>query len=164
MSGTVTKADVERELDGAWQALELAVDDLSGLEMEQAGVVDGWSAKDLLGHIAFWDQEAARNLDLIANGKAQEIVWPGSPEAIDEWNEREWRKRRPWPLARVRKEWQESHRKVEQALARLPEGKFDLDLGGRSALDLFASDTYDHYREHIQDILAWRRELETSET
>jgi hypothetical protein len=34
-----------------------------------------------------------------------------------------------------------------------------LNLDGGTFLELYALDTYDHYREHTDDILAWRKRL-----
>lgn len=163
MSEAVTKAKVERELVEAWQALASAVDSFSDVELEQAGVVEGWSVKDLLGHIAFWAQEAARNLGLIAAGKADEVRRPDSQGAVDEWNERERRLREGRPLADMREDWLESFQEAMQALAAFPSEKLQEGFEGGTVLELFAVDTYHHYREHLAQLAAWRRELETSE-
>jgi len=163
VSVTATKADVERELVEAWQALASAVDSFSDVELEQPGVVEGWSVKDLLGHIAFWAQEAARNLRLIAAGKADEVRRPVSQGAVDEWNERERRLRQGRPLYDMREEWLESFQGAMQALAAFPSEKLQEEFEGRTALELFAVDTYDHYREHLAQLAGWRQELETSE-
>ena len=66
MSATTAKANVERELVEVWQTLASAVDSFSDAELERPGVVEGWSVKDLLGHIAFWAQRAAHNLQAVA--------------------------------------------------------------------------------------------------
>lgn len=162
MSVTATKADVERELVQAWQALASAVDSFSDVELEQPGVVEGWSVKDLLGHIAFWAQEATRNLQLIAAGKADEVRRPGSDSDVDEWNERERRLRQGRLLREVREEWLESFQGAMQALAAFPSEKLQDEFEGRSVLELFAEDTYDHYRQHLAQLAGWRQKLETS--
>ena len=164
MTATVAKADVERELLDAWEALGSAVDSFSDLEMEQPGVVESWSIKDLLGHIAFWAQQAAENLQLIAAGRADEVQRPSDEKAMDEWNEREWRLRRERPLSEVREEWLESFQGAMQALVALPSERLEEKLRGYTALKLLAEDTYEHYKEHLAHLTAWRRELETTET
>ena len=165
MTATIAKADVEREMVEAWQALGSAVDSFSELELEQPGVVGHWSIKDLLGHIAFWAQQAAHNLKLIAAGRDEEVQRPGSEKEMDEWNERERTLRQGRPLAAVREEWLESFQAAMQALAAFPAGKLEEEIkGGQTALRLLAADTYEHYREHLAQLVAWRRELETTET
>ena len=81
MTGASAKADIERELLHAWQELASAVDSFSEAEMEQAGVIEGWSVKDLLGHIAFWADKAAADLQAVAGGKEDEVATPGSEAA-----------------------------------------------------------------------------------
>ncbi len=162
MNGT-TKADVERELVEAWQALASTVDSFSDAELERAGVVEGWSVKDLLGHIAFWSQRAAQNLQLAAKGKANEIRFPANLKAVDEWNERERRLRQDRPLPDLREEWLESFRQVTQALADFPADKLEQKVGGQTVLRWLAIDTYEHYREHLTQLSAWRREVATTE-
>ncbi len=164
MTGTATKADVERELVDAWQTLASAVDSFSDMELEQPGVLEGWRVKDLLGHIAFWAQQAAENLQLMAAGRADEVRHPSDEKATDEWNEREWRVRRERPLSEVREEWLASFQGAMEALAALPSERLEEKLKGYTALTLFAVDTYEHYREHLAHLTAWRRELETTET
>lgn len=164
MTVTVTKADAERELLEAWEALGSAVDSFSDMELEQPGVVESWSIKDLLGHIAFWAQQAAENLELIAAGRADEVRRPRDEKAMDEWNERERRVRRERPVSDVREEWLDSFQGAMQALAALPSEKLEEKLKGYTALKLFAEDTYEHYKEHLAHLTAWRRELETTET
>ena len=164
MTATVAKADVERELLEAWEALGSAVDSFSDMELEQPGVVESWSIKDLLGHIAFWARQAAENLQLIAAGRADEVRRPSDEKAMDEWNEREWRVRRERPLSEVREEWLDSFQGAMQALAAFPSERLEEKLKGYTALKLFAEDTYEHYKEHLAHLTAWRRELETTET
>ncbi|MEE8369753.1 MAG: maleylpyruvate isomerase N-terminal domain-containing protein [Dehalococcoidia bacterium] len=164
MTASVSKADVEREMVQAWEALGSAVDSFSDMELEQPGVVESWSIKDLLGHIAFWAQQAAENLQLIAAGRADEVQRPSDEKAMDEWNEREWRLRRERPLSDVREEWLESFQGAMQALSALPSERLEEKLKGYTALKLFAEDTYEHYKEHLAHLTAWRRELETTET
>ncbi len=164
MTVTIAKADVERELLGAWEALGSAVDSFSDMELEQPGVVDSWSIKDLLGHIAFWAQQAAENMQLIAAGRADEVQRPSDEKAMDEWNEREWRVRRERPVSDVREEWLDSFQGAMQALAALPSERLEEKVKGYTALKLFAEDTYEHYKEHLAHLTAWRRELETTET
>jgi hypothetical protein len=127
--------------------------------MLEAGVVGAWSIKDLLGHMAFWAQEAAKNTELVKAGRQGQIVRPDTSKAIDRWNAREQRLRAGRSLAEVRYELEESHQRALAALADLPEERLSLNLDGGTFLELYALDTYDHYREHTDHILAWRKRL-----
>ena len=139
------KADIERELLHAWQELASAVDSFSEAEMEQAGVIEGWSVKDLLGHIAFWADKAAADLQAVAGGRPDEVATPGSDKAVDEWNERERQSRAGRPLAEIREEWLESFQKAMDALASFPAERLQEKVKGATVLARFAGDTYEHY-------------------
>jgi hypothetical protein len=143
-----------------WSALEAALVGLSDARMLEAGVVGAWSVKDLLGHMAYWAQEAAKNTELVKASQQDQIVRPGTSKAIDRWNAREQRLRAGRSLGDVRYELEESHQRALAALADLPEEKLSLNLDGGTFLELYAVDTYDHYREHTDHILAWRKRLE----
>ncbi|MEE8369248.1 MAG: maleylpyruvate isomerase N-terminal domain-containing protein [Dehalococcoidia bacterium] len=163
MKGLMTKADVEHEVLQAWESLASAVDSFSDSELEQPGVVDDWTVKDLLGHIAFWSQQGARNLQVIVAGEDDKVQRPDSVAVTDEWNERERKLRGDRSLSALREEWLDSFQAAMQALADCPPEKLDEQFRGRSVRVLFAEDTYEHYREHLAHLNAWRREMETTE-
>jgi uncharacterized protein (TIGR03083 family) len=142
-----------------WLALEAALAGLSDARMLEPGAVGVWSVKDLLGHIAYWAQEAARNTELVKAGRQDRIVRPKTSKAIDRWNAREQRLRAGRSLAELRYELEESHQRALAALAGLPDEELSLNLDGGTFLELYAVDTYDHYREHTDQILAWRKRL-----
>ena len=54
------------------QELDKAVAQLLGIYQSMVGpdieVFEGWTAKDILGHITFWHESFARNVSDIANG------------------------------------------------------------------------------------------------
>ena len=162
MTGSA-KGEIEREMVHAWEALGSAVDSFSETEIEQPGVIEGWSVKDLLGHIAFWAGKAAADLQAIAGGKPEDVAVPGGQKAVDEWNERERQSRAGRPLADIREEWLESFQKAMDALAAFPAERLQENVKGSTVLERFAGDTYEHYREHFGDLSAWRRQMETSE-
>jgi len=153
------KAELQQRMSQEWSALEAALAGLSDARMLEAGVVDAWSVKDLLGHIAYWAQEAAKNTELVKAGRQDRIVRPDTAKAIDRWNAREQRLRAGRSLAELRYELEESHQRALAALAGLPEEKLSLNLDGGTFLELYAVDTCDHYREHTDHVLAWRKRL-----
>jgi hypothetical protein len=163
VSEGVNKATVERELLEAWEALGSAVDSFSEDEMEQAGVVEHWTVKDLLGHIAFWADKAAGDLRLVASGRGADVETPGSEAAVDEWNERERKAREGRSLTEIREDWLQSFEQAMGALADFPAERLEEKVKGWTALKRFAEDTYLHYREHREQLEAWRRQLETTE-
>ena len=160
---TVDKAKVQAELNEAWDGIRRLVDSLSEREMLEPGVVDQWSIKDLLGHMAFWAEKSARDLALVTEGRAGEIETPGSDETLNEWNKRESERRSNLSIAELRDEWWSSFEAAAAAFRAVPAEKLDIDVKGWTVAHRFAEDTYRHYNEHADQIRAWKRQLETTE-
>lgn len=159
----VSKADAERALNAAWEEVRSVVESLSDDEAVEAGVVDSWSVKDLLGHMAFWAEKAATDLNLAAAGRFTEIEVPGGESQVADWNAREAAARQGKSLDAVRREWADSFQAAKAALAATSEETLDVDVKGWTMFVRFAEDTYRHYREHAGQIQAWQREMETTE-
>jgi len=159
----IDKGEVEHKLDSEWQALREAVESLSEHELEAPGVVEEWSVKDLLGHMAFWANKAAHDLDAINAGEEGAIQLAGGQEGVDAWNARESEARKEKPLAEVRTEWEGSFEAARQALSVTPPEKLEVEVEGWNMFTRFAEDTYRHYREHAAQIREWKRDVETTE-
>ena len=159
-----SKAQMQQRLDEGWQEIVALADSLPADELERPGVVAAWSVKDLLGHMAFWANKAAGDLRLLAGERAEEIETPSGQQATDEWNDREYQRRRDLPLSQVRAEWEKSFEDARQALAAAPEDVLWQEVKGWPQAVRFREDTYVHYREHAEQVRAWQRQLETSET
>jgi hypothetical protein len=59
------------QLDEAIDQLIIAV---RGIEHPESLRVDGWSAKDTLGHIAFWHESFARNVSALVSGREPVVL------------------------------------------------------------------------------------------
>ena len=158
-----SKADAERDLDAAWEEVRSVVESFSDDEVLKAGVVNDWSVKDLLGHMAFWSGKAATDLNLAAAGRFTEIEVPGGESQVAEWNAREAAARQDKSLDAVRREWADSFQAAKAALAATSDETLDVDVRGWTMFVRFAEDTYRHYREHAEQIQVWQREMETTE-
>jgi len=159
----LTRADLDRLAVQSWEKLMAEVERFSDSEMEQPGVVPDWSLKDLLGHIGFWAEFMAGNLRAIAAGREDELRSPGDDTVVDQWNDREWRLRRDRPLATIKEEWLAGFQSARRALAEVPEAKLHEKIQERTPAERFAGDTFGHFEEHLRQIRAWRRQLETTE-
>jgi len=159
----IDKAEIERKLEAEWQALREVVDSFSDEELQQPGVVDEWSVKDLLGHIAFWANKAADDLAKVNAGHPDEVETPGSQEGTNEWNARESAARKGLSLAELKSEWETSFVAAKEALKATPAEKLEIEVKGWDMFTRFAEDTYRHYREHSAQIREWKREVETTE-
>ncbi len=167
----VDRASIETRLEQEWQSLKALVDSLSAEELQKPGVVEDWSVKDLLGHMAFWANKAAGDLALARGGRAAEIEVPFIPNAegsggenvTDDWNAREANARKGKDLKDVKQEWEASFQAARAALKATPPEVLEREVQGWSMLVRFREDTYNHYKEHARQIREWKRNLETTE-
>jgi uncharacterized protein (TIGR03083 family) len=157
------KSDVHRELEKAWAELCAVVDHVPPEDREKPGVVDGWTLKDLLGHIAFWSGRAAETLRCACDDRLDAVPVGEGESWVDEWNAREYELRRDRPFTEIRIEWLRNYQDANACLDATPEDKLNVSLREQEIAVYFAGDTYLHFREHVEHIRDWLRRLETSE-
>jgi hypothetical protein len=66
-----SRGEVLAQLD---DAVELIIAAVREIEHPECLRVDEWSAKDTLGHIAFWHESFARNVSALANGLEPHVL------------------------------------------------------------------------------------------
>lgn len=142
-TGEATKGDVVRLIDESWARL---LDVLAGVPRErlvEPGVCGSWSIKDLTGHIAFWDRQAAAEAERRAAG--------APPRQIDVqvMNERDAAAMADRPFEDLWSDLQDTHVQVVAFLRSLPA----LDP------DWVKVDLWEHYDEHAADIRSWRERV-----
>ncbi len=157
------KAEMHRELELAWADLTAAVESVSEEDREKPGVVESWTLKDLLGHIAFWSGRAAETLRCVCADRVEDIAVGEGDNWWDEWNEREYNIRKDRSFMEARTEFLRNYKEANACLDAAPEDKINTKLRGKEVAAYFVGDTYGHYREHAEHIRAWLRNLETSE-
>ena len=66
-----SRRDLLEQLD---DAVELIIAAVREIEHPESLRVDDWSAKDTLGHIAFWHESFARNVSALADGRDPDLL------------------------------------------------------------------------------------------
>src|SRR3972149_3854383 len=56
--------------------------------VERPRTQDAWSIKDVLAHLAAWEEEGTRRLALIARGRPERMVWDETMGEADRFNAR----------------------------------------------------------------------------
>jgi hypothetical protein len=158
-----SRADVLRSLDHSWDELRAVIDSMSEPEMVEQGVVDDWSVKDLLGHMAFWADRAANTLTEVKAGRGDQVPGTESQEETDEWNAREAAARKDKTLPQLRKEWERAHAEARAALQKFPDDELDQPFKDHTVVFSFGADTFAHYQEHASQIKHWLQQMETTE-
>ena len=147
----MNRSQLLKRVDDAWQEFAAACEELPPQAVVAPGAVGEWSIKDLMGHVATWEEEALAALSLIAEGKRppRYSTWGG----IDAFNDMTWRRFRSRPVEEGRSWFTETHARLLDYLGRVPEGLFVRERRFRSRLRL---DTYGHVPEHTRQVKVWR--------
>ena len=157
------KADAERALEREWAELRAAIESVPEEELVASGVVDEWSVKDIMGHIAFWAERGAATLQASNEGSFEGLTWGEGDSWVDEWNKRESEARKDKPFAEIRGEWLKAHEAARQALDSATDDTLNAPFRQGTVADYYVGDTIGHYKEHAEQIKAWLREMETTE-
>src|SRR5215204_2985933 len=131
-------------IDEAWRKLFTALDDIPEDRMSEAGVIGNWSLKDLFGHLAFWDENAVREI---------ERALAGLPRQNNEWqamNEADHAARRDRTLPEQRAAMHQAHAALVERLESVA------GIGASRIDEAIRVDTYEHYQDHVADIKVWR--------
>jgi hypothetical protein len=155
------KAELLELVHREYAALKQAIGRLSEAQLTKP-IDNSWSAKDILAHIAAWQQIL---LVFHINRQPFEQAAPGiavsyQTSGVDTINEALYQRDRERPLTEVLNAFQRSH---QQTLATL-EGMTEANLfrsytppgrdpsSGGQLINWIAGDTYEHYMEHRETI------------
>ena len=136
---------------GAFVAALESVD----LELVTApGVVDDWSVRDLVVHVAFWSEHATEALSLAAAGRGGEFAYAkGDTDRMNA--DLLIESRRTSPAASVARELR-AFEAFAGSVAMLEPALLGLRLGnGDTVEEVIRYDGPDHYREHTEHLRAW---------
>jgi hypothetical protein len=143
-------AELESEHDAFVATLE-AVD----VELVTApGVVEDWSVRDLVVHVAFWAEHATEALALAAAGRGGEFAYDTAQ--TDAMNARLlMESRQTTPAAALDRE-ELAFAALIAAVSPLDPSLLDLRLGnGDTVAEVIGYDGPEHYREHTAHLRAW---------
>lgn len=94
---------------------------LSETELVRPANIGGgdWSAKDLIAHIAFWEEVALAVLDAWRGARTlnlAEAFAPGGTDGMNAWNQE---RKAPWSLQRIQHDAKRTHRELMGQIQRL---------------------------------------------
>lgn len=141
-----------QRLGEAWEELKASYADIAEAEMAEPGVAGSWSIKDIIAHVATWEEESLKHLPLILGGvrpPRYSVTYGG----IDAFNAQSLERSRELPLSVVLCRRDDTHRRLLRFLAAVPDEQFATETRFRRRLRL---DTYGHYRKHARAIRNWR--------
>lgn len=114
----------------------------------------GWRVKDVIGHMAAWDHEAAAALRAFSRGEEYHI--PGYA-GMEGYNWREYEKRKELDAERVVAGWREAYKDMQSALDEVPLDKmrkrFRFPWGAWGTVTAMIEVMVGHERWHWEEIL-----------
>ncbi len=140
-------------LEARWRELHAAFQGLSHDALLEPGVVGPWSIRDVLAHVATWEEEAMKALPVILdNGPLPRYsTFYGGIDAFNA-QAQEWKA--TLTLEQVFQALEDTHDRLLSYLEGVPDVAFARES---RFLRRLRQDTYGHYREHTQQIQAWRQ-------
>ena len=135
----MTRDEIIRKIEASWTTWTSALDGIPAELTAEPGVCGYFSIKDLVGHIAFWDEQDLERAHKLARG---EDVQPNDWATM---NDREYEQHKDDTLEQQTARMLDAH-------ARLANDARTLDHIG----DLKLAETWEHYDAHRDDVLAWR--------
>ncbi len=119
---------------------------------------DGWSVKDIVGHIASWEDRLLTLAQMLINREEHKIEWLSDMAGVDAWNRKEYLRKRDWT-------WEETIRNLalirEELLWNLgwatPEELFELHVaaGETATAAAMIEEVVAHDIEHTGHLLFW---------
>ncbi len=150
------KETVLKNVETEYENLQAAVKGLDDGQMAEAWL-DGWSVRDILGHVLGWERQMITFLERMARGERP------VPEGVDfsdpnAWNAKFAAEFAPIGGGTVLATWKQAHMNFLRAANALPDDRFgEKDGKPKTANRMLADNGYEHYREHTGQILEWRK-------
>jgi hypothetical protein len=116
-----------------------------------------WSVKDVLCHLASWEQLALADLQRVGRGHVPQLA-TFRMEEVDDWNAGLMRSRNLFPMPQVMFELEDSRRQFLAALNALPDGLFAAGQIARMLSDGLTNGE----RGHAAEFREWRQQEESA--
>ena len=141
-------------LDASREAFLEALEAVDADLVTVPGVMEDWSVRDIVVHVAAWCEHATNALGLATAGRGDEFAY--STDETDAMNVGILQDaRRTSPSAALERE-EAAFTALRERVAGLDPGLLALRLGnGDTVEEVIAYDGPDHYAEHTQHLRAW---------
>ncbi len=116
-----------------------------------------WSVQDVLVHIAAWEEEGARRLELIRRGRGDRILFYETAAEADAFNARAVSSARRASLSRVRARLAQARTRLITVLRRLPPGSLADPTHALPVRVWLREFAWKHEQAHRRDVRAWWR-------
>jgi hypothetical protein len=125
-------------------------------EILRARTQDAWSVKDVLVHLLSCDEETVRRFRLIAQGRADRIVWFDMAHA-NRFNARSVARGRRVALPVVLRRLARVRTEMVRQFDRLPDGSLRDPAHDYTVMSWLPAPGWSHERDHIGEVRRWWR-------
>lgn len=147
------------KLNTSRQVFYRAIEGMSENEICNIPVEGIWTVRDLIAHLASWEETILIPLKSYATGG------PFQPEIItdhDGWNESQYQRWSSLSLAEIQAQSEAIRQEIVDLLAQISEAQWQAELpapwGGKGTLaDLIAGIAWHESQEHVKGVSAWRQ-------
>lgn len=166
METTISKAQLLAELNSENADWEALLDEIGEANMTQPEAANGWSIKDVVGHLTAWRRRTVKRLQAALNHQPEPSqFWPAELKDYDEINAWINESNRDRPLADVLSDSREVIQQLLAALEAFSDDEFQ-ELHHYKMLEgeplsgkLFFAHFHD---EHEPDMRAWLKKVRSS--
>jgi hypothetical protein len=153
----MTRSEILKTIKAHHAQLLAALEGIPEEAICKRPIVEWWTIKDVLGHLALWEQVAIQFLAEYKQTGVPQPLGMDNDDAIHAYNKRGATIRRDWSLARVRAELDAAHRDLLAAIESLSDADLSKQLPapwgqGDTLEKLIAINSYHHNPEHIAQI------------
>jgi hypothetical protein len=157
------RTELLSHMDAGRARLETALARVDADELAAPVLHDGWSIKDMLYHLGFWERRAANLYETLRRGDTP--VTPRSDAEMDDLNARAYSAGQERGPDEVRSEETAAYLALRQIAETAPEADlFDPArfswTEGRPFYHWIEGNSYGHYDEHLPEVMAWLDEVE----
>ncbi len=146
-----TKQELLNEAAREYKAFHEAIQGLNEEQLREPWL-GTWSIREILGHLSGWHREMGRAVERVARGE-RPVPEGVSYDDVDAWNRRFAEAVRDTPAADLLLELDRTHQHFMQIAAAVPDDRFQ---PGKTVWRIVDQITAHHYREHADQIRAWR--------
>lgn len=137
-----------------------AIEGLSDEQMTEKGVVDDWSIKDMLAHIATWESEMVTFIAQMKQGKKPRTNLMSNK--VDELNAEFYKNNKNRPLDRILADFHGVRKQTIKQVESLSENeltdpKHSPHTKGSALWKIIEADSFGHEVEHREQIEKWRK-------
>ena len=164
MPNPTNKIELLAKMQRGHAAFEALLAPLSAAQLTEPDVSGDWSIKDILVHLATWQERAAQSLEAARRGEQPQLTPTiKNDEEMNRFNDTTFAANHSRPLAEVQQDFRTSYQRLLAATEMLSEtdlfeqGRFSW-MKGNVLWAVVEGDTFGHYNEHQPVIEAWLKQ------